>query len=282
MSCNRVQQRDATILDDEIAGLMRDSTSRLFDKFRPGIVELLSPEVNALIRSFIFTCSTLVHSPTPGMKLQNVQFCQSAFRGRILFMYYVLSIAMPYMWKRFAYFLTAQKARNRRHEASNPKKSSWQSEDFVAFMKRLEAMVSVCQFLNLLIFLRNGCFRSLEERLLGMKLKAIDQQTCMMNFEPITRQQLWQTFTDLGSTFLPVLVYCYRRIANKLQKKHKLSLTPPGDCCLLCGSRPQTPYITSCKHVYCYYCLHLSASEDVDFVCLACGSHFQSSRRLII
>ncbi|KAL0590167.1 hypothetical protein ABG067_001811 [Albugo candida] len=278
MPCTRVQQHDAAILDDEIAGIMRESTTRLFDKFRPGLVESLAPEINALIRSFIFTCSTFIHKPTPGMKLQNVKFCQSAFRTRTLFAYYILTIAMPYMWKRFPSILTTQRTRNYETDTS---RTRWQISDFVAYFKRLEVVISACQFLNLLAFLKHGRFRSFEERLLGMGLKSTNEQSCMISYEPITRQQLWKTFTDLGSTFLPLFVFLYRRVASKLKQRHKQALTMSSDCCLLCGIPPQTPYITSCNHVYCYYCLYLSASNDANFACVACGKHFQSSKRLI-
>lgn len=46
-----------------------------------------------------------------------------------------------------------------------------------------------------------------------------------------------------------------------------------------CGGH-QTPYITSCKHVYCYYCLQTAVATDEEFLCAACGAKFDSSQRL--
>ena len=40
----------------------------------------------------------------------------------------------------------------------------------LAVMKRIETLVVMCQFVNLLVFLRKGTYRSLPERCLGMKL----------------------------------------------------------------------------------------------------------------
>ncbi|KAJ0404990.1 hypothetical protein P43SY_004907 [Pythium insidiosum] len=110
--------------------------------------------------------------PTPGMKLENVEYLPQQLTRRRVYVLYVLSLGIPYAWKRLF--------RDRR-------------ANLVQWMKRLETVALACQFLNLMAFLRHGVYRSLPERLLGLKLRSITPMASsrVINFEYMTRQLLW-------------------------------------------------------------------------------------------
>ncbi|CAN0409029.1 unnamed protein product, partial [Hapterophycus canaliculatus] len=41
----------------------------------------------------------------------------------------------------------------------------------------------------------------------------------------------------------------------------------------------QTPYLTSCGHVFCYYCARSACTVDPRYACPRCGECFATSRR---
>jgi hypothetical protein len=52
--------------------------------------------------------------------------------------------------------------------------------------------------------------------------------------------------------------------------------------CVVCGEESaQTPYVTDCGHIYCYYCLKTACLQDDSFSCPRCGTFFATSRRWV-
>ncbi|KUF77361.1 Peroxisome biogenesis protein 2 [Phytophthora nicotianae] len=226
----RVNKWDALILDSEILGLLKAPMKSMFSMFEPGIVDRVKPEIDAVLGAMLFVFTTGVGRPTPGMKLENVRYAPHLLTRHRVGAFFLLSVGVPYVWKRLIRYLSSSRwtARGDRSDGGETSR-----ERMLALMKKLETLVITCQFVNLLIFLRKGTYRSLPERCLGMKMESITPSTAprSINFEYMTRQLLWE-----------------------------------GLMCCLCGiSPPQTPYITSCKHVYCYYCLQTAVATEDDF-----------------
>ena len=55
----------------------------------------------------------------------------------------------------------------------------------------------------------------------------------------------------------------------------------PDDACPICKTvPPQTPYITNCDHVYCYYCLKQNCMLDNRYACARCNTTVTSMQRV--
>ncbi|KAG7390329.1 peroxisome assembly protein (Peroxin-2) [Phytophthora pseudosyringae] len=280
----RVNKWDALILDSEILGLLKTPMKSMFSMFEPGVVDRVKPEIDAVLAAMLFAFSTGLGRPTPGMKLENVRYASPLLTRRRVGAFFLLSVGMPYVWKRlFRYLSSARWTARGVASGSDESDSGQQSrERILAVMKKLETLVITCQFMNLLVFLRKGTYRSLPERCLGMKMESITPSTAprSINFEYMTRQLLWDGLMEFGTFVLPFLTWGSLRTSAALQRGSSSAESRSSECCLCDISPPQTPYITSCKHVYCYYCLQTAVATEDDFTCVACGVRFDSSQRL--
>lgn len=123
--------------------------------------------------------------PTPGMKLENVQFAQGSLTTRRVAALFLLSVGVPYAWKRLFRYISSSRwvSPSAAAAAAAPATSDSASESVeddgagearrtrvLKTMKWVETFVIACQFANLLAFLRKGTYRSLPERCLAMKM----------------------------------------------------------------------------------------------------------------
>ncbi|KAG6590704.1 putative peroxisome assembly protein [Phytophthora cinnamomi] len=277
----RVNKWDALILDSEILGLLKTPMKSMFSMFEPGLVDRIKPEIDAVLGALLFVFTTGLGRPTPGMKLENVRYASHLLTRRRVGAFFLLSVGVPYVWKRlFRYLSSARWTARGAGDTFDERESS--RERVLAVMKKLETLVITCQFVNLLVFLRKGTYRSLPERCLRMKMESISPSTAprSINFEYMTRQLLWDGLMEFGNFVLPFLTWSSLRTSSALQGSSPTAGAHSTQCCLCGISPPQTPYITSCKHVYCYYCLQTAVATEDDFACAACGVRFDSSQRL--
>ncbi|KAE8967606.1 hypothetical protein PR003_g17986 [Phytophthora rubi] len=277
----RVNKWDALILDSEILGLLKTPMKSMFSMFEPGIVDRIKPEIDAALGALLFVFTTGLGRPTPGMKLENVRYAPHLLTRRRVGAFFLLSVGVPYVWKRLLRYLSSARWTARGAGGTSEERES-SRERILLVMKKLETLVITCQFVNLLVFLRKGKYRSLPERCLGMKMESISPSTAprSINFEYMTRQLLWDGLMEFGNFVLPFLTWSTLRTSSVLQGSSPTTGARSTQCCLCGISPPQTPYITSCKHMYCYYCLQTAVATEDDFACVACGVKFDSSQRL--
>ncbi|RLN70550.1 hypothetical protein BBJ28_00005199 [Nothophytophthora sp. Chile5] len=239
----RVNKWDALILDSEILRLLKTPMKSMFSMFEPGVVDRIKPEIDAILGALLFAFTTGVGRPTPGMKLENVRYApQVLSQRRRVAAFFLLSVGVPYVWKRLFRYLSSARwaARGASTTEDAAEAAEAARERTLTVMKKLETLVITCQFVNLLVFLRKGAYRSLPERCLGMKM-------------------------EFGNFVLPFLTWSSLRTSSAFQGNLPAVGARASQCCLCGISPPQTPYITSCKHVYCYYCLQTAVAAEDDF-----------------
>lgn len=106
------------------------------------------------------------------MKLENVHYSPRLLSKQRVAALFLLSVAVPYAWKRvFRYLSSARWAARSLGTGTDETESDQNARARVLFgMKRMETFVLACQLANLLAFLRKGTYRTLPERLLGLKM----------------------------------------------------------------------------------------------------------------
>lgn len=123
------------------------------------------------------------------MKLENVRFVQSSLTRKRIAALFLLSVGVPYAWKRFFRYISSSRwdsvpSSDDTHSSAASEAGEARRTRLLKVMKWLETFVISCQFANLLAFLRKGTYRSLPERCLGMKMvraaeKEVDLLCCV-------------------------------------------------------------------------------------------------------
>ena len=181
---------------------------------------------------------------------------------------------------------------------------------FTSFASTVHDIASLVFFI---IFLVNGRYRTIVDRILRLRLVAPSNQVSReISFEYLNRQLVWHAFTEFLLFFLPILgVSRWRRWISKAWRKAKslsggedengeLSFLPE-QCCAICyqeqnpilseqalmvssgmvGSAQTditNPYEASCGCIYCYVCLGRRLVDGDGFICLRCGEEIKQCK----
>jgi len=165
--------------------------------------------------------------------------------------------------------------------------------------------------ISTLYFLYEGGYRNLSERFSQISLATMRPSSSReVSYEFMNRQMAWHAFTEFLLFALPLghwtrtFKKMRRRVSAHFGKLYTLRsellpavsrefLEPSGAQCTICAERAfnvssslvsvnlryqhpiQTPYVTSCGHRYCYFCISekilRAAEEDSYWECLVCS-----------
>lgn len=133
---------------------------------------------------------------------------------------------------------------------------------------KLDLIVKAFHTINLLIFLRQGVYPTLVDRLLRIKYAPIQNLNRSVGYSYMTRELLWHGFMELLVYTLPLINYqaLKRRFLNMISKKTSKTKTEQyvvlnaRTTCVVCQESPIMPCRISlyCPHVSCYYCIKVS------------------------
>ena len=171
----------------------------------------------------------------------------------------------------------------------------------------------VASLVSFLVFLVNGRYRTLMDRVLRLRLVAPSNQISReVSFEYLNRQLVWHAFTEFLLFILPILgVNRWRRWISKAWRKAKsltggedeggeLSFLPERTCAICYQEQNPTtseevlmassgvvgsattditnPYEASCGCLYCYVCLGRRLVDGEGFFCLRCGEEVKQCK----
>lgn len=142
----------------------------------------------------------------------------------------------------------------------------------------LRNLVELLSMLNYLAFLGSGHCPTLLHRLLRLPINPVSADASSgIDYAYMNRQLLWQAMTEAAL----VLVPAWRSISRPGSALHawlaprkrlpKLQAVE-GHGCGLCGhGKPRmAKCMTTCSHVYCYYCYEMYRRESGSNGCPAC------------
>ncbi|KAJ3323394.1 peroxisome assembly protein (Peroxin-2) [Boothiomyces sp. JEL0866] len=185
----RSSQLDALELDGELDFLFREYISDMFSFFRTPLKTKFEPEIN-LILDLIVYGSVLTTGKSYGLFLQNLIYKHKVDGGfrpitikqKVGFL--LSRILTKWGWNRLGKYMTSKQWSETDH-------SSWKYRLW-KFIQRLEQTIKALRLANFLVFLYNGEFRSLTDRLLGMRLiYEKTEMSRMISFEYMNRQLVW-------------------------------------------------------------------------------------------
>lgn len=296
----RVSQLDASILDTELVSLLKDQLVSVFQlKSNEKWSYNQNPEFYDLCLNLIVFRLTIWKTGTSyGLLLQNLKLSNykngrpiSYFKKTILGGLIVGS----YLYNRLQSYMYSE---------NNLLNTDDEEQSFLQKIKRLLATkgvkvvsflndsLKIVNLLNFVLFILNGKFPSLVDRVLGITLTPIVNDLLKyngdnVNFEFQNRQLVWNVLTEFLVFILPVLkvnkiknnlVKAFGSITNKnsVSTASLPSETPFSNLsvsqCAICfqksnietsGNSSATvssclitnPFVTNCGHIYCYVCI---------------------------
>ncbi|ORY91022.1 Pex12 amino terminal region-domain-containing protein [Syncephalastrum racemosum] len=301
----RVSQLDSDILDMELFDILKEQLWSSLSLFQPTIRERFEPELLALLNFVLFKFSVYDSGATYGAQLQNLKYRNEWMHSRALesiakdaplsktqkILYGLFTVGGQYAWIRANRYITEQgwgeldesEIRNKVYRTLQAGEKYWKAFTLI----------------NFLVFLANGRFRTLIDRVLGMRLVyAQKSQNRQVSFEFLNRQMVWHAFTEFLLFLVPLINVekLKLRLTRMLLPKSYLVSSKgydqlPQNQCAVCHDAASAetdqmqvldftvhnPYQTNCGHIYCYYCIQSKLSVFGDeWPCLRCGERVVS------
>lgn len=222
----RVGQVDAELLDEELLELLKRQVGDALKYYGPHLRDEWSQEILLTLRAVIFKLSIWDNDASYGASLQNLRYTDARKHGA--------SQANPTKWQKVFYGLFTVVGRY-----GWEKWEGWLAEqeggyslpsDKVQLFSRLTTLAStthsIAAFLSFLVFLVNGRYRTLTDRLLRLRLASpVNQVNREVSFEYLNRQLVWHAFTEFLLFLLPLVgISRWRKWLSRVWRKAKSAL----------------------------------------------------------
>lgn len=257
---SRVNQIDAVQLDEEIYKVLRNQAKEI-TKYQPlEKIDRWQPEIDALLKYFIWNFSLRHGKATFGQQLLNLHYENITDPKSVL--YLILTIGPSYARDKIA--------------------DSGANRNLSVFFDRIANIAKLLEFVNLLVFLHRGTQPRVVEFLLGIASRSTTtHKPRNIGYSYMTRELLWHSLMELFTTGLPMINFHYLKHALKnafSRRKRGADFQrafPTMDSktkCAYCGDTPILPVHAGCCHLFCYYCLkaHFTAMDELQ--CFECGT----------
>lgn len=291
---SRVNQLDAAKLDVEMTAMLKEQLTKVFSLMQPGFMSRYEPELDAFLEFLVWRFSIWADKPTPGNALMNLRYrderaflpmealgkVRTGLEGPGLTKFQKLAYCLAvvggrYGWARLQMILSFLRW-------GDSGQSTWRSTVWL-WLQKIENMYKAASFVNLLIFLRTGRYRSLIERCLSARL--VYQRPNVnraVSFEYMNRQLVWHEFSELLLLILPLLnITSIKKALTFPFSNEQTKSRIKEDACPICEQCPITiPYVAHpCQHRYCYYCLRTRCIASTSFRCVTCNEPVLAMQR---
>lgn len=256
----RVNQLDACELDENIADILQHQFMQIFTPLDSVRIHQFEPELKAIVRFLLWKFSLSAESSSFAQRMLNLTYANGTgqltpFQRGGLFFSLVIA---EWLLERCDWIMTKL-----------PSLAPLQ-QTFTHGMTALKLL----SLLNFTVFLIQGCYPTLKERLLALKIAPTHPQSLRdVSHSYMTREILWHGFSEFLFFVLPHfnLFALWNRI--------KQMCTAPAlnhSLCAFCEAPPTMPHLSSCGHTYCYYCLSANMKADPNYSCVICSDKVHS------
>ncbi|KAI9375713.1 Pex12 amino terminal region-domain-containing protein [Aspergillus egyptiacus] len=217
----RVGQVDAELLDEELLGLLKGQVGDALKYFGPHLREDWSHEIQLALRAILFKLSIWDHDASYGAALQSLKYVDSRSKGPVhttptklqKSLYGLFTVGGRYAWDKWESWLINQEG--------GYEEPSQRVRSLSRMTNLLSTTHSIAAFISFLIFLVNGRYRTLVDRLLRMRLTPPSAQAAReVSFEYLNRQLVWHAFTEFLLFLLPLVgISRWRRWVSRAWRK---------------------------------------------------------------
>ncbi|KAK4554145.1 peroxisome assembly protein (Peroxin-2) [Recurvomyces mirabilis] len=226
----RVGQVDAELLDEELLNLLKNQAGEGLKLFGAHLKEEWGDEIGLFLRSVLWKLAIWDHGASYGASLQGLKYVDARGSGTIG------PAKTPTAWQKIAYGLLTVGGRygwSKWEEYLATVENSYETEPS-PMMRRLSRLTTlagttheIVAFASFLIFLYNGKYRTLADRVLRLRLVPSGNQTNReVSFEYLNRQLVWHAFTEFLLFLLPLVgISRWRRWIARAWKRTKDGIT---------------------------------------------------------
>lgn len=227
----RVGQVDAELLDEELLDLLKAQVGDALKYFGSHLQDDWSAEILLALRALVFKVTVWDHDATYGAALQNLKFTDARNNGAVWVspskwqksLYGLFTVGGKYAWTRWEDWLVDN---GNGYDQPGPllQKLSRVSET-------ISTIHSTAAFASFLVFLVNGRYRTLLDRVLRLRLAPPTSQVRReVSFEYLNRQLVWHAFTEFLLFVLPLVgIGRWRRWLGRAWRKTKSVMRSGGD-----------------------------------------------------
>lgn len=222
----RVGQVDAELLDDELLALLKDQVGEGMKYFGSHIVDSYTPEILLSLRLILFKLSIWNNNASYGAHLQGLRYTDARSSSPARpppkpwqkVAYGIITIGGRYAWTKWEDYLLSSS-----EDYTRPQSASLKLLTLIT--ERLNSTHDIASLASFLIFLVNGRYRTLTDRLLRLRLTPTSHSTSReVSFEYLNRQLVWHAFTEFLLFLLPLVgISRWRRILSRTWRKLKTS-----------------------------------------------------------
>lgn len=222
----RVGQVDAEQLDEELLQLLKGQAGEALKYYGSHLQDDWVEEILLGLRLILFKLSIWDNDASYGAALQNLRYADARVSkiapvrpSRIQKgLYGFLTTFGRYGWNKWENWL--------RDQEGGYTSPSQRVQILSRFTNWASNLHSLAAFVSFLIFLVNGRYRTLLDRLLRLRLIAPNNQVGrQVSFEYLNRQLVWHAFTEFLLFVLPLLgINRWRRWLNRVWKRTKIAL----------------------------------------------------------
>ncbi|KAJ3802033.1 peroxisomal biogenesis factor 2 [Lentinula aff. detonsa] len=204
----RVGQLDSELLDLELVNLLMEPLRKALSLINTSLQRRFDAEMHLLIQLILYRLSVWDLGASYGAKLQGLRYVTPASDGRkiapsgiprqILLMHGALTIVGPYIHNRLRAYGLSKAWPDA--PFSDRRRRLWD------FLVNLESSYALLGLTSFVIFLWNGQYRTIADRL--FKLRLIPARRLVqrdVSYEFMNRQMVWHAFTEFLLFFLPLI-----------------------------------------------------------------------------
>uniref|UniRef100_A0A6B2LCZ0 RING-type E3 ubiquitin transferase (cysteine targeting) n=1 Tax=Arcella intermedia TaxID=1963864 RepID=A0A6B2LCZ0_9EUKA len=275
----RVSQLDGFILDQELQEMLKHQFNRIFSLF-PEVSASYNPEVSLALELILFYIAIVKRNTTYGYSLQGLKFQlpqNPTTKMLTLGGYALLNILFPYLLSRIA---------TKSRSWMNAPQPHGQLSKVWWVLNKAENWWKVLALVNFIVFLYDGKYPTLGNRILQLRLVHQSTQPRSVSFEFMNRQLLWNGFTDFMFFLMPLInlnrlkEFANRLIGRIMRRENSMALE---DQCAICDQKyPLQPYVDAegkCHHLFCYVCIKEKLMEQGYYDCREDGVKIRSVTR---
>ncbi|KXT01243.1 hypothetical protein AC578_3803 [Pseudocercospora eumusae] len=226
----RVGQVDAELLDEALLDLLKKQAGEGLKLYGAHLKDDYSLEITFLLRICMWKLSIWDHGQSYGASLQGLKYVDA--RGKPdpntlvrkeattwqRLLYGIISVGGRYGWARWEDRLSSLENGYDEPTPLIRRLSQWTTY--------LSTTHNIAAFISFLVFLYNGRYRTLTDRLLRLRLVPASNQTSReVSFEFLNRQLVWHAFTEFLLFLLPLVgISRWRRWISRAWKKMKIGM----------------------------------------------------------
>lgn len=217
----RVGQVDAELLDEELLDLLKNQAGEGLKLLGAHLKDDWAAEISAVLRAALWKLSIWDHGASYGASLQGLRYVNARSEGN--------AVQEATKWQRAAYGFVTVGGRygwSRWEERLSSLENGYdEPSPMIQRLSRLTTLATnthnIASFFSFLVFLYNGRYRTLTDRILRLRLVPSTNQTNReVSFEYLNRQLVWHAFTEFLLFLLPLVgISRWRRWLAKAWKK---------------------------------------------------------------